>query len=203
MSVKVKEPSSLEDAAYQFANTGDTSRSLAKFVLGQCPGFLDEVPKEIRVKLYSGFQLRKHEIEGEKFYRIGEGNVYIPVDKPSKEAGIMAFSVNVAMSYSQQEFGKLKDKDPGKHAILKDLRDKFSTYASNNMKALSRIIRELTSEGKPRERAANKGFREAMNAAFEAYDKRVRTAKDRGDTDADPVRYRVARDAFWKAYDAK
>ena len=198
-------PASLQDAGYQFAKTGETSRELAKFVLSVCPGFLDDVPAEIKTELYAGFQLMKHELEGDKFYRIGDTGTYVPLtaEQAAKAGDTLRMNINVAMSYSTQEFGKLKESDPGRHAIIGPLRKAFSTYASNNMSALRTTIRALTSDGNPRKRSANKGFREAMTAVFEAYDKRARTAKDRGDTDADPVRYRVARDAFWKAYDAK
>lgn len=82
------------------------------------------------------------------------------------------------------------------------MRDAFSTYASNNMRALTGAIRALSNDGKTRERAPNKGFRDAVNQALDALDKRVRTSKDRGDSEADPVRFRMARDAFWKTYDA-
>ena len=201
---KATEPTSLEDAAYKFSVSKETMLTLAQYILTQCPDILDDIPKEIRAKLYAGFQIRKHELTGDKFYRIGDGGVYIPLDKPGKDdKGIVSFSINTAMSYTQQEFGKLKSTEPGKHAILGELRKAFSTYASNNINTLKSLIRDISKGGKPRERSANKDFRDAMTAVFEAYDKRVRTAKDRGDTDADPVRYRVARDAFWKAYDSK
>jgi ribosome-associated translation inhibitor RaiA len=64
-------------------------------------------------------------------------------------------------------------------------------------------IRRIVNEGKTRARAANKDFTEAMNKAFDDFDKRVRTAKDRGDVGADPVKFRVARDAFWRTYNAE
>lgn len=198
---KQQEPLSLQDAAYKFATTGETTRSLAQYVLEVCPDFLNDVPKEVRQQIYAGFQLKKHELTGDKFYKLGEGGTYIPL--PTKEGATVVLNINSAMSYSPQEFGKIRDVDPAKHGAIKTLRDSFSDYASNNMKALVTAIRNLVNEGKPRERSANKGFREALNAVFDAYDRRVRTAKDRGDVDADPVRYRVARDIFWKTYDTK
>lgn len=63
-------------------------------------------------------------------------------------------------------------------------------------------IRRIVNDGKTRQRAANKTFTEAMMEAFSVYEKRVRTAHDRSETDADPVKFREARDAFWKAYNA-
>jgi len=154
----------------------------------------------VKDKLYAGFQLRKHELFGEKHYRLGEGGTYIPL--PDATGSMVVMSINAAMAYSSQEFGRLRTVDAALHAVVKGPRDAFSTYASNTLRDLKAAVRALSREGKPRERAANLSFREALEAVFEAYDKRAKTAKDRGDTDADPVRYRVARDAFWKSYNA-
>lgn len=198
------EPASIQDAAYRFALTGETSRKLAQYVLGVCPNFLDNMPSEIRSQLYAGFQLRKHELTEPVHYKMGEGGVFFPLsDKPAADAqGIVVMSINVAMSYSQQAFSQLKNSDPALHSIMKPMRDAFSSYASNNLKALKAAIRAVLSADKPRERSANKGFREAMTDAFEVFDKRVKTAKDRGDTEADPLKYRLAVDNFWKTYNA-
>jgi hypothetical protein len=197
-------PTSMQDAGYRFAQSGETMEMIARYVLGQCPSVLEDVPKEVKLALYAGFQLRKHELTGDKYYKV-DGTTYIPLTgKPAgDDKGIAAFNVNVAMSYSPQEFGKMRESDPTKHAVIKPLRDAFSTYASNSMADLLSKIRRIVNEGKTRQRAANKDFTEAMNKAFDDFDKRVRTAKDRGDVGADPVKFRVARDAFWKAYSAE
>lgn len=202
--VRSTEPTSIQDAGYRFAQSGETMAMIAQYVYGQCPTILDEVPKEIKTQLYAGFQLRKHELTGERFYKIGDGGTYIPLaNKPANDdKGIVAFSINVAMSYTPQEYGKMRESDPAKHAVLKPLRDAFSTYASNSMSDLLTRIKRIVNEGKTRQRAANKTFEEAMKESFDAFEKRVKTAKDRGDEGADPVKFRVARDAFWKAYNA-
>lgn len=196
-------PRSLKDAAYGFAKSGETSAAKARFIFEQVPGFLDDIPTEVKAELMAGFQLRKHELDGDKYYKLGDGGNYIPLDgKPDVQTGVVCMTINAAMSYSPQEFGKMRERDPALHGIVKPFRDRFSTYASDRMGELKLAIRRIANAGKTRERAANKGFREAVNALFDSLDKRVKTAKDRGDTDANPAKYRVARDAFWKAYDA-
>jgi len=198
------EPTSLEDAGYKFATTGESMLSIARFVWDRCPTILDDVPTEVKAGLFAGFMLKKHELTGDKYYRIGESGTYIPLDgKPDDSVkGVVCMTITTAMSYSPQEFGKMKDSDPARHAIIRPLRDAFSDYAGNNMRQLKSLIRTLQSAGQPRQRSANKGFVEAMQAAFDAYEKRVKTAKDRGDNEADPVKYKLAIDAFWKAYRA-
>lgn len=198
------DPKSVKDAGYRFAMQGETTRAIAQYILEQCPGFLTEIPKETRADLFAGFQLRKHELTGDKYYKLGEGGTYIPLQgKPDASiTGIVCMNINVAMSYSPQEFGKLRETDPAKHSIIQPMRDAFSTYASNKIAELKRVINSIENEGKPRARAANKTFREAMNAVFDSYEKRVKTAAERSDVDAKPEQYRIAKAAFWKAYDA-
>lgn len=193
---------SFKDAAYRWAETRDRADSIAKYVIDTCPSFPEEVSKEVKAELYAGFQLRKHELAGEQYWKMGEGGHFIPLsDKPAKDAaGVVCMTINAAMSYSQQEFGKLKEKDPALHAIVSPMRKDFSNYASNAYKALERRVRELQNEGKPRERSANRGFVEALQKVFDTYEGRCKTAKDRGDNDADLAKYKAAVSAFWRCY---
>lgn len=195
------EPKSMADAGYKLAVIGESTKAIAKFVYEQCPGFLDDVPKTVRADLYKGFQLRKHEMTPAQYYKLGEGGDYIPVTDTSLP-GLVMMTIDSAMSYSQQEFGKLRQTDPRKHAIIARLRKAYSDYAGNCMRSLTAAIRQIVNADKPRERTPNKGFREAMTLVFETYEKRVKTAKERGDTDADATKYRSAVEAFWKRYDA-
>jgi hypothetical protein len=206
MSAKVKEtstePKSLQDAGYRFAQQAGGLVETARYVYGQCPDFVNNVPDEVKTALYAGFQLRKHELTGDKYYKLAEGGTYIPLDKkPADDVqGIVCMTINVAMSYSQQEFGKMKSTDPAKHAIVKPLRDAFSDFAGNNMRDLKARIKSIVNAGKPRERAPNDDFNVALKKAFDGFDKRAKTAKDRGDASADPVKFRLAVDAFWNTY---
>lgn len=193
-------PSSMKDAGYRQALAGETSNAIAAYVLDKCPGFLDDVPKEVKAQLYAGFMLRKHELTGTKHYRLSDG-VYIPVDKPTADdKGLMQFTIESAMSYSQQEFGRMRTSDPAKHGVIQPLRESFTKYASNCMADLTSKIRRIVNANTPRTRAANADFDAAVQKVFDSFEKRVKTAKDRGDTTADPVRFQNAVAAFWKIY---
>ena len=76
-------------------------------------------------------------------------------------------------------------------------------FRSNNLSALKRSANNILSDGKDRERGATKSFIDALKEMFDNYDKRVKNAENRGDDSASPVKFRVARDAFWKAYNGK
>lgn len=194
-------PSSLQDAAYRLAIGSEGTRAIAQYVLEQVPGFLDDVPQETRASLYKGWQLRKHELMGDRTYKLIEGT-YVPVNvtDAAKAEGIVRFNVNVAMSYSAQEYGQLRRSDPARHAIIGPIRDAFSVYASNRMRELTSAIRGIVNEGKTKTRAPNAGFTEAMSKVFDTFEKRVKTAQTRGDDAANPAKFKVAVAAFWKAY---
>ena len=57
---------SLKDASYKFALIGETAKSVAQYVLEQCPNFLKEMPKEVEAQLIAGWMLRKQELMNEE-----------------------------------------------------------------------------------------------------------------------------------------
>ena len=197
-------PTSLRDAGYRFAGTGDSLRTLARYVFGECPTILDSTPDNVRDEIRSGFQLRKHEITPAQNYKMGDGGKYIPLtpEQATKTEGVVCMTINAAMSYSSQEFGKMRQADPARYEIIKPMRDAFSTYASNKMADLMREIRNIANEGKTRARAANKDWDEVLKSTFDALEAKAKTLKTRGDTRADPVKFLVARDAFLKSYNS-
>ena len=83
------------------------------------------------------------------------------------------------------------------------MRDKFSKYSHNNIVALKLAARTLLNDGKSKERTGNKNFVDALIDMFATYDKRVLNAEARLDSTASPINYRMAKDAFWSAYNKK
>ena len=202
------EPTSIKDAAYRFARVGETATDLARFIMNQAPEFPAEVSAELKADLFAGFMTRAHELWGQDYYTRGESGTLVKAGnsldgQAEYPKGSTTISLHYCYSFSQQEFGQLKNKDPQLHGIIKLMRDKFSKYASNNLSALKRSAINLLSDGKERERGATKAFTEALKEMFESFDKRAKNAENRGDDTANPAKYRTARDAFWKAYNAK
>jgi len=203
-----QEPTSIRDAGYKFAATGDTIKVFARYVLEQCPNVVESMPDTTRDELREGFQLRKHEITPVQYFKMGDGGKYFPVTEAQYKArdtadtGYVAMSINTAMGYSSQEFGRMRTADPAHYELVKPHRDAFSTYASNKMTSLLREIRSIASEGKTRERAVNKDWDEAVKTAFDTLEKRSKTLKQRGDTRADPVKFLLAKQAFLDKYNA-
>jgi hypothetical protein len=208
IALTANEPTSIKDAAYRFARVGETATDLAKFIMEQAPEFPADTSAELKADLYAGFMTRAHELWGQDYYTRGESGTLVKAGnsldgKAEYPKGSTTLSLHYCYSFSQQEFGQLKNKDPQLHGLIKLMRDKFSKYASNNLSALKRSASNLLNDGKERERGATKAFTDALKEMFESYDKRVKNAENRGDDSAIPAKFRTARDAFWKVYNAK
>ena len=184
---------SFKDAAYQSAVSSERTASIARYVLDKCPSFLDDVPKEIKAELDEGFALRWQEVNPAKKYTTD----WVPSDTGNVEV-TLAF----CLSYSQQAFGQMKNEDPVKHSIIKQVRDAFSKYKSNRLTDLRTAVRRVANEGKTSTRQQAKHFDKWMEDTFDTMKARAKTATARGDDTAHEAKLRVAIDAFWKAYHA-
>lgn len=185
---------SFKDAGYQSAVSGERTAAIARFVFERCPTFLDEVPKEIKAELEEGFALRWQEINPAVKYTTD----WVPSDKGNTEI-TLAF----ALSYSQQAFGQMKNDDPVKHSVIKQVRDAFNKYKSNRLADLRTAVRRVANEGKTTTRQQAKQFVAWLDDTFDTMKARCKTATARGDADANEVKLRVAIDAFKRAYHAE
>ena len=185
---------SFKDAGYQSAVSGERTAAIARFVFERCPTFLDEVPKEIKAELEEGFALRWQEINPAVKYTTD----WVPSDKGNTEV-TLAF----ALSYSQQAFGQMKNDDPVKHSVIKQVRDAFNKYKSNRLADLRTAVRRVANEGKTTTRQQAKQFVAWLDDTFDTMKARCKTATARGDADANEVKLRAAIDAFKRAYHAE
>lgn len=180
---------SFKDAGYQAAKHGEGMAQVARFVLDECPSFLDGVPDEVKAQLREGQALRWQELNPAIRYTAD----WIP----SKDGGTEV-SLAYCMSYSQQAFGQLKNEHPVQHSIIKGVRDKFNKYSSNVMGDLTRAVRRLMSEGQDKTKSATKNYTEFLSDMFTSCKARCKTANARGDTSApNEVALRQAIDAFY------
>ena len=183
--------SSFKDAAYQSALTSERAASVARYVLDNCPTFLDDVPKEIKTSLDAGFALRWQELNPAKTYNAE----WVPT-----EGGGFNVTLDYCLSYSQQAFGQLKNENPVQHGIIKAVRDAFNKYKSNRLADLRTAVRRLANEGKTTTRTQAKAFGDWLDDQLDNMKARCKTASARGDTEANEVQLRVAIDAFKRAY---
>lgn len=192
---------SLRDMGYAQAKTGDSLAEQAQFALDMIPGFPADVPAEARAELYSGYQLRFNENRPPVTYAVINGHYTLATGEQlaNKKAEKIEIGVAYAFSYSSQEFGKLASTNPALHGLLKKWRDDVNDYCSNRLGDLKRAATKLLNAGKTQQRQTL-DFAESLKKAFDQLESSVKVKAGRGDTTADPVKYKAGIAAFWKAY---
>lgn len=213
----VAEPTSLKDAGYKVAQAGEALRAVAQYVMTHAPAILDDLSvnshKELRADLAEGYKLRAHELWGVDYYIVSKDTgawlkiansldpSHMKVLEENKGREIRQVNVNVVTAITSNEFGKMAKDDPAQRAVIETMRSKWRKYESDKNSALidaiKKIVRESKGEKKTREIVL---FDASVRKAFDAFDKSVKVKQERGDETADPLRFRMAVDAFWKAY---
>jgi hypothetical protein len=196
---------SLKDGAYQQAGAAQTLESVARFALEQIAGFPKELPTEAKDELYDGYRMKFDSLNPIKCYAVINGHYVLATLEHMDSKNVEKINVGVAFafSYSSQEFGKLANTNPALHAVIKEVREKCSTYCSNRLGDLKRAANRILSEGKERQRSANKDFAEFVDAWLkETAPTRLKSAKSRGDSTADEKRFNEAKVAFMVKWNA-
>ena len=189
---------SIKDSAYKQAKAYDSINEVARFVLTNCPSFVDEVPEEIKGQLYDGYRLRFAENNPAKQYAIvNDHYVLIDGSNPDLEKSPkVSVSVDYVFSFTQQQFGKLKDSEPYLYQIVKPERDKINTYCSNRLGDLKRTARKLLNDGKTSTRNATLDFEQRLANIFDDLKVKCKNAKARGDETANEKKLSLAIAAF-------
>lgn len=205
-AVEVKSTiTSLKDGAYQQAKAGDQVISVAKYVMSKVAGFPENLPDEAKAELVEGYRLRFNENNPPVTYAVVSGN-YLLVDgtneelKNAKEKVIIG--VDYAYSFSQQQFGQLGKDNPTLHAIVRDWRDRSSSYCSNRIKDLKRQAKAILMSGVKRDRAVTALFSKRLDDTFKDLASKCKLASDRGDETANLKRYNEAKIAFMVKWNA-
>ena len=187
------EITSFKSAGYQTALIKERGAVIARFVIDNCPSFLDSkgIPDEIRNELKDGFALRWQELHPAITYTAD----WIPSLDGNK--GMHVVTLAYCMSYTQQAFGAIDD--PVKKSIIKGIRDEFSTYVSNRIADIKKAIRDLDKTSKTKVPPAE--FYDYMSnkekGVWVTVKARRKTAEQRGDTTAPTeLALRMAIDAF-------
>ena len=137
---------SLKDGAYKQALANDRMRGVARFVMEKCKTFPESVPDEVKAELYAGYQLRFNEVnKADRYAIVNDHYLLIDGSNPAleDEREKVVIGVDYAMSFSQQQYGKLKNENPYLHAIIKQWRDRVNTYCSNRLGDLKRQARTI------------------------------------------------------------
>lgn len=197
---------SLSDAAYQQAKAGDTTESIARYVMSKEPNYPDSISDEGDAALTQGYRLRYHELRGkEVYYKVSE-SLYVPeadFKGDATKAKKVEVTVNYALAFTTHEFGRMADSHGAQFkSIIEKVRKDASTYVSNRKGDLKRAVNRIKNAGKTRTRAATKAFAERVDAMLKDLQKFCINAHTKGDPDADKAKLNKAIAAFnvvWKA----
>jgi hypothetical protein len=192
---------SLSDFGYSQAATSDTLSAQAQYAIDKIAGFPADIPAESKAELYSGYQRKFSENNPAVMYAVINGH-YVratPEHEANKSVEKIEVGVDYAFSYSSQEFGKLKNTEPERHALIASVREKFSTYASNKLADLKRAADKILNSGKKGTRQTL-DFVVSMEKVFAAQEKSVKVKEGKGDTTASVAKFRLAQKAFWTTY---
>ncbi len=189
---------SLKDLGYKQAVTGDVFRNQAKYALDNVVGFPETVPDEAKTQLFDGYRLRFGENNPTVTYAVVDGNYVLATDEmvANKKVEKIKVGVDYAYSFSQQQFGQLKNEQPQLHALIKDWRDRTGKYCSNRLADLKRQARAILNEGKQRDRAPTVSFGERVINVIDDLKAKCKTASARGDETANEKALREACVAF-------
>ena len=170
---------SLKDAGYQHARHLDRAAAYQRRVLELCgvAGF-DSVTAEQKAEIYSGFQMRFAENHPPVMYMLEGADTLVPVSgEVPKGRDTIRVDVHYAMSFTSHEFGQMGKDRPNLKAIIGEVRDAFSTYASGCWSA-------LTKKSVKRERGATLEFIARLKKVGETLEKQNKVALSKGDPSA-------------------
>jgi hypothetical protein len=193
--------SSLKDLGYQHASTSDTLDGQAQYAIDNITGFPNDVPAEARAELYEGYRMRCNDNKPPVVYAVIDGHYVEATAEHIKNKKVEKIEVGVAyaFSYTSQEFGKLANTNPALHKLVKKWRDAVIDYCSNRLGDLKSKANKILTKGQPSTRTTL-DFVQSVNKVFQAQEKSVKVKHAKGDTTADPAKFKLAVSAFWKAY---
>lgn len=217
----IAEPTSLKDAGYKVAQAGEALRAVAQYVMTHAPAILDDLKvnnhKELRADLAEGYKLRANELWGVDFYVVSKDTgawlkiansldpSHMKTLEEHKGREIRQVNVHLVTAITGNEYGKMAKDDPNQRAVIEPMRDAWRKYESERnialIDAIKKILREAKGETVKRETLT---FVESITKMFTNFEKSVLVRDQRGtDTTANPLRFKMAVDAFWKTYNAK
>ena len=200
---------SLSDFAFAHAGLTGKVQAMARYAIDNIAGFPAECPDESKAELKAGY-MKKWGVDHPPILFINIGGKYfaeqsIDVTKITGQVEKRTISAEYLMNITTHEYGVMGRDDPAWREIVEVHREKMKDYATNRFNDLLTAAKKLIAEtttGKKRTRTIV-AFTESVKKAFDQLEGSVKVKLKDGDATANPVQFLMARDAFWKAYNAK
>ena len=200
---------SLSDFAFAHAGLTGKIQGMARYAIDNIAGFPAECPDESKAELKAGYQ-KKWGVDHPpvSFVNIG-GNYFaeesIDVTKITGQVEKRTISAEYLMNITTHEYGVMGRDDPAWRKIVEKRREAMKDYATNRFNDLVTAAKKLIAESNPSAKRTRTivAFTDSVKKAFDQLEGSVKVKLKDGDATANPVQFLMARDAFWKAYNAK
>ena len=197
---------SLSDFAFAHAGLTGKIQGMARYAIDNIAGFPAECPDESKAELKAGYQ-KKWGVDHPPVMFINVGGNYlaqsdIDMTKLTGEHERRTISADYLMNITTHEYGVMGKDDPAWRTIVEKYREAMKDYATNRFNDLVRAAKAVIAETTPNATRTRTlvAFTESVKKAFDQLDASSKVKKKNGDATADPLKFRVARDAFWAAY---
>lgn len=201
---------SYTDGAYKQASSHDTAVDFAKFVIEKNLGFGTDdfkLSDKVKEEIVQGYRMRYSARYPAKTYAV-IGSEYFDIESidPAQRDKVkekVEVGVEVALSFTSNEYGKLANDRPQYHKLIGKWRTETSTYCSNRFKDLEKAARETISGGAKKKRTANLSFAETVDKTVtDLKTKLAKCVANKTDSTANQDKFNKALSAFlavWKA----
>ena len=200
---------SLSDFAFAHAGLTGKVQAMARYAIDNIAGFPAECPDESKAELKAGY-MKKWGVDHPPVMFINVGGNYlaqtsIDTTKLTGEHERRTISAEYLMNITTHEYGVMGRDDPAWRAIVEKYREAMKDYATNRYNDLLKAAKSLIAESNPSAKRTRTivAFTESVKKAFDQLEGSVKVKAKDGDATANPVQFLMARDAFWKAYNAK
>ena len=210
---------SIADIGYKTADHVEGNYENAINLMAQDPSFPETISDETRNQLTIGFQRRyKESKNGKVSYYLTTNLIdgvkfYVPLDQVSKlpeKAQTLELTIDYVNLLSPSQYGDLSKTDPALRKVVEKMKKHFAGYKSDCIGALVKCAKKIKAGNTTTERKANKTFRESLEVFFsgdgknnKGMDAKVKLLQSRNDLTADPLMYKMAKEAFFNVYTKK
>ena len=196
---------SISDVGLHHGRAENTIENCANFALDNIKGFpvKEDISEENIQSLKTGYVLAHKEQFKPVTYAVINGHYvqatpdHLSADNVEK----IELTIDHCMSFTSNEIGTDFKDQPELKALIQKVRKAHSTYVNQKLDRLCakgvELLKERNGEKKTREVVL---FEKGLTDFFNKQDKSVKVKQQRGDATANPLQYRIAVEAFWKAY---
>lgn len=200
---------SLSDFAFAHAGLTGKVQAMARYAIDNIAGFPAECPDESKAELKAGY-MKKWGVDHPPVMFINVGGNYlaetdIDTTKLTGDHERRTISADYLMSITTHEYGQMTKDNPAWRKIVEKYREAMRDYATNRYNDLLKAAKSLIAESNPSAKRTRNIvlFTASVQKAFDGLEGSVKVKAKDGDATANPAQFRMAVDAFWKAYNAK